>query len=195
MPTPPAPAGDYTSGGMDNGYGEGGFLEGAGSGYGQQPAADHGSYLDGTSAYDPNADTNGNTYYEDPSAQQSAPPMGAPAMQAAAVNPAMGEMSVQAPYLEQVSPSPRSLGGSRGEISDLVLDVEVQVDVCLGDAALTVEEFLEMGRGSVVELDHAVDASIELKVKGRLVARGQLVTINGNYGMRITEMLGQGPKR
>lgn len=129
-----------------------------------------------------------------PSYFQEAPaPMPQQVAMHAAPAGAMGGLTVDAPYLEEVHPGQHVHGGrSKGEISDLVLDVEVQVEVCFGDAALTVEEFLEMGRGSVVELDHAIDAPIELKVKGRLVARGQLVSINGNYGMRITEMTGEG---
>ncbi len=104
-----------------------------------------------------------------------------------------GEMSVMAPQLPQVQPMRRAGGqvGGAGELSNLVLDVEVQVEVGLGNAALTVEEFLEMGRGSVVELDTPIDAPIELKVRGKLIARGQLVSINGSYGMRIVEMLNQ----
>ncbi|MCW2962311.1 MAG: fliN [Thermoleophilia bacterium] len=102
-----------------------------------------------------------------------------------------GDVSVMAPNLEDVRPSPRSAAGSRGELSNLVLDVEVQVEVGLGNAALTVEEFLEMGRGSIVELDTPVDAPIELTVRGKLIARGQLVSINGSYGMRIIEMLNE----
>jgi flagellar motor switch protein FliN/FliY len=105
-------------------------------------------------------------------------------------------MSVMAPQLPQVQPARRPGGaqqaaGATGELSNLVLDVEVQVEVGLGNAALTVEEFLEMGRGSVVELDTPIDAPIELKVRGKLIARGQLVSINGSYGMRIVEMLNE----
>ena len=102
-----------------------------------------------------------------------------------------GDLQVSAPMLDHVQPNPRSLGGARGHLSNLVLDVEVQVEVGLGNAALTVEEFLEMGRGSVVELDTPVDAPIELKVRGKLIARGQLVSINGSYGMRIVEMINE----
>lgn len=118
--------------------------------------------------------------------QQYAQPSGAPIAMSH-----QGDLSVMSPQLPQVQPSPRSVGGARGELSDLVLDVEVQVEVGLGNAALTVEEFLEMGRGSVVELDTPIDAPIELKVRGKLIARGQLVSINGSYGMRIVEMLNE----
>lgn len=105
-----------------------------------------------------------------------------------------GDLSVTQPHLQQVQPTRRGSGaaaGVTGELSNLVLDVEVQVEVGLGNAALTVEEFLEMGRGSVVELDTPIDAPIELKVRGKLIARGQLVSINGSYGMRIIEMLNE----
>ena len=105
------------------------------------------------------------------------------------------DMSVISPQLQQVQPTRRAAGGpvgrAGGELSDLVLDVEVEVEVGLGNAALTVEEFLEMGRGSVVELDTPIDAPIELRVRGKLIARGQLVSINGSYGMRIVEMLNE----
>lgn len=113
--------------------------------------------------------------------------VGAPAAMAPA-HPSMNELAVQAPYLEQMHPSHVAIGGTAQNLSELVLDVEVPVEVYFGDAKLTVEEFLEMGPGSVVELDHAIAAPIELRVRGQIVAQGQLVTINGNYGMRITGM-------
>ncbi len=100
-----------------------------------------------------------------------------------------GDLMVERPTLDQVQPGIRTVGSPLGgEISDLVLDVEVPVEVCFGDAALTVEDFLELGSGSVVELDHSIDLPVDLRVRGRVVARGQLVTINGNYGLRITEL-------
>ena len=125
-----------------------------------------------------------------PPAQQYAQPVAAPMAMSQ-----QGDISVMSPQLPQVQHNPRSAAGSGsasvGELSGLVLDVEVQVEVGLGNAALTVEEFLEMGRGSVVELDTPIDAPIELKVRGKLIARGQLVSINGSYGMRIVEMLNE----
>ncbi len=129
--------------------------------------------------------------------QYATDPYAAPAQAAPApmAGTPMGDMSVTAPRLPQVQPMRRPMGdqqvGAAGELSNLVLDVEVQVEVGLGNAALTVEEFLEMGRGSVVELDTPIDAPIELKVRGKLIARGQLVSINGSYGMRIVEMLNE----
>lgn len=122
-------------------------------------------------------------------APASDPFMGAPMAEAMPVAPAPSGagLSVQAPMLHQVEPGVPTFGGTRNGLSSLVLDVEVPVEVCLGDASLTVEEFLDLGPGAVVELDTAIDAAIELRVRGKLVAHGQLVTINGQYGLRITE--------
>ena len=101
------------------------------------------------------------------------------------------ELSVQAPYLEDVQPGIQTMG-SASDLSSHVLDIEVPVEVFFGDASVAVNEFMEMGPGSVIELDHGIEQPIELRVKGKLVAKGQLVTINGNYGLRITQMTEQG---
>ena len=108
-------------------------------------------------------------------------------MQAA---PFASELTIEAPYLEQMHPGVPSLGSLAGaDLSSVVLDVEVPVEVFFGDAALTVEQFLELDRGAVIELDHAIEAPIELRVRNKVVARGQLVSINGSYGLRVTELV------
>lgn len=152
----------------------------------QVASADAGDWLGAS------ADTNGDWLGASEPADTSW--SSAPAVATPAANPSMHDLSVQAPLLEDVHQQGITIGGSRGDLSTLVLDVEVPVEVYFGDASLTVEEFLEMGAGSVVELDHAITAPIELRVRGKLVAHGQLVTINGNYGMRITEMLDGGAR-
>jgi flagellar motor switch protein FliN len=102
---------------------------------------------------------------------------------------APGEFAIDAPYLEEVRPGRRTLSTQpRGTLTDLVLDVPVPVEVSFGDAMLTVEDFLELGPGAVVELDRAIDAPVELRVRGKLIAHGQLVTVNGRYGLRVTRM-------
>jgi flagellar motor switch protein FliN/FliY len=98
----------------------------------------------------------------------------------------VGSFSVTAPMLDDVQRT-TVLGGQREDLSELVLDVEVPVEVMFGNAALTVEEFLEIGPGSVVELDRAISEPIQLRVRGKHIANGQLVSINGNYGLRITD--------
>ena len=72
---------------------------------------------------------------------------------------------------------------------DLVLDVELNVTLRFGQRQLTLREVLDLTSGSVVELDREVDEPVELVLDGRVVARGEAVIIDGNYGMRITQVL------
>ena len=72
---------------------------------------------------------------------------------------------------------------------ELVLDVELNATLRFGQRQLTLREILELTSGSVVELDRQVDEPVELVLDGRVIARGEAVIIDGNYGMRITEIL------
>ena len=72
---------------------------------------------------------------------------------------------------------------------DLVMDVELNVTLRFGQRQLPLREVLDLTSGSVVELDRQVDEPVELILDGRVVARGEAVIIDGNYGMRITQVL------
>lgn len=72
---------------------------------------------------------------------------------------------------------------------DLVMDVELNVTLRFGQRQLSLREVLDLTSGSVVELDRQVDEPVELVLDGRVVARGEAVIIDGNYGMRITQVL------
>ncbi len=74
---------------------------------------------------------------------------------------------------------------------DLVMDVELNVTLRFGQRQLALREVLELTSGSVVELDRQVDEPVELVLDGRVVARGEAVIIDGNYGMRITQLVQQ----
>jgi flagellar motor switch protein FliN len=71
---------------------------------------------------------------------------------------------------------------------DRVYDLTVPVTVELGRATLSVQEILELAPGAVVELDRAADAPVELFVHGKCVAKGQIVVVDGYYGIRITAL-------
>jgi flagellar motor switch protein FliN/FliY len=195
--TAPAPPTAPQQGGDDGWLTGNAAMPEAGQQAGSAPVADsQGSWLGGD---DPFGAAMGDDPYaaqQSTSAATMAPPApvtyadNAPAPMPSMAQSLSGDLQVTPPRLEHVQPSPRSLGGAKGQLSNLVLDVEVEVEDGHGRASLTVEEFLEMGRGSVVELDTPVDAPILLKVRDKLIARGQLVSINGAYGMRIIEMIG-----
>jgi flagellar motor switch protein FliN/FliY len=72
---------------------------------------------------------------------------------------------------------------------DLVMGVELNATLRFGQRQLSLREVLDLTSGSVVELDRQVDDPVELILDGRVVARGEAVIIDGNYGIRITEVL------
>jgi flagellar motor switch protein FliN/FliY len=71
---------------------------------------------------------------------------------------------------------------------DLLMDVQLQVTLRFGERQLLLREVLDLSPGSVVELDRMVKDPAELLVTGRVVARGEVVIVDGNYGLRITEV-------
>lgn len=66
--------------------------------------------------------------------------------------------------------------------------VKARLRVCLGDAYLTVGELLALREHQVIALNQAVDAPVEVLLEGRVVARGQLVAVDDQFGVRVTEL-------
>ncbi|GAA3043572.1 flagellar motor switch protein FliN [Actinokineospora globicatena] len=90
------------------------------------------------------------------------------------------------------TPAPRQAGApsrSAASAMDLLSGVEMEVTVELGRTRMTVRELLSLGSGSVIELDRAAGAPADVLVNGRLIARGEIVVIDENFGIRITEIL------
>jgi flagellar motor switch protein FliN/FliY len=71
---------------------------------------------------------------------------------------------------------------------DLVMDVELSVTLRFGQRQLTLREVMDLTSGSVVELDRQVEEPVELLLNGTVIARGEAVVIDGNYGLRVTEV-------
>ena len=84
-----------------------------------------------------------------------------------------------------------SIGGAPPEQNNLnlVMDVELNVTLRFGQRQLTLREVLELTSGSVVELDRQVEEPVELLLEGKVIARGEAVVIDGNYGLRVIEVL------
>ncbi len=71
---------------------------------------------------------------------------------------------------------------------DLLLEVELDAAVRFGSRELELKELLELGPGDVVELDRQVADPVNLIVGDRIVARGEVVLVNGNFGLRIIDV-------
>ncbi len=71
---------------------------------------------------------------------------------------------------------------------DLLLDVELEASLRFGSREMPLSEVMELGPGDVVQLDRHVADPVDLIVGDKIVARGEVVLVNGNFGLRITEV-------
>jgi flagellar motor switch protein FliN len=77
-----------------------------------------------------------------------------------------------------------------GSNLDLLFDVKLEATIRFGGRQLLLRDILSMSAGSVIELDRQVNEPAELLVAGRLVARGEVVVVDGKFGLRVTELSG-----
>ncbi|HUU39809.1 MAG TPA: flagellar motor switch protein FliN [Desulfatiglandales bacterium] len=72
---------------------------------------------------------------------------------------------------------------------DLILDIPLDVSVELGRVKILVNDLLQLGQGSVIELDKQVGAPVEIYVNKKLVARGEVVVMEERFGIRVTDII------
>ncbi len=72
---------------------------------------------------------------------------------------------------------------------DLLMNVSLQITAELGKCKMAVSDILKLGTGSIVELDRLAGGPVDLLVNDKLVARGEVVAIDENFGVRITELI------
>jgi flagellar motor switch protein FliN len=71
---------------------------------------------------------------------------------------------------------------------DVIQNVKVKLSVRMGDAVVSVSELMHMKEEHILKLDAALDAPVDVLLEGNIVARGQLVAVDDNFGVRITEL-------
>jgi flagellar motor switch protein FliN len=76
-----------------------------------------------------------------------------------------------------------------------VIDVPLGVTLRFGQKSMRLREVLELTTGTLIELDRQVDEPVDLMLGERLIARGQVVIVEGNYGLRVTEIVERDPLR
>ncbi|PKN08677.1 MAG: flagellar motor switch protein FliN [Deltaproteobacteria bacterium HGW-Deltaproteobacteria-8] len=72
---------------------------------------------------------------------------------------------------------------------DFILDIPLEVSAELGRTKLLINELLQLGQGSVIELNKLAGEPMEIFVNGKLVARGEAVVINEKFGIRLTDII------
>ena len=74
---------------------------------------------------------------------------------------------------------------------DFLLDVALQVSVEVGRTRMTVQDLLQLGQGSVIELTKLAGEPLDIFINEKLVARGEAVIVNEKFGVRITDIISQ----
>ena len=87
--------------------------------------------------------------------------------------------------------SSRSFTSSDAQIDDIsrVLDIPVQLSVELGRTKVPIRHILQLGQGSVVELDALAGEPMDVLVNGYLIAQGEVVVVNDKFGIRLTDVV------
>jgi len=96
-------------------------------------------------------------------------------------------MDAQFKDMTEAAKAPRP-DGQRREL-DFILDIPLDVSAELGRTRLLINELLQLGQGSVVELNKLAGEPLEVFVNGKLVARGEAVVINEKFGVRLTDII------
>jgi flagellar motor switch protein FliN len=78
-----------------------------------------------------------------------------------------------------------------GDRLQAVLDVDLPLVVRFGTAVMPLRQLAALGSGSTVDMNRSPDDPVELLVGDRVIARGEVVVVDGNYGVRITELTSQ----
>ncbi len=80
-------------------------------------------------------------------------------------------------------------GQKQSNAIDLLLDVPLRVSVVLGKTTLTIRDVLGLGQGSVVELDKMAGEPVDIVANDKLIAHGEVVVVDENFGVRVTDIV------
>jgi flagellar motor switch protein FliN/FliY len=105
---------------------------------------------------------------------------------------AVEDAAARAAFSASVDDAPAARGSAPRDVPenlDVILDIDLPLSVRFGHAELTLDALTKLGPGSLIELARLPDDPVELLVNGKLVARGEVVVVGGNYGVRVHEVV------
>lgn len=88
-----------------------------------------------------------------------------------------------------VPPAVPEINGSQDSNLDRILDIPLVLSAQLGCTRMLIKDLLQLGPGSIVELDKLAGEPLEVLVNERLVARGEVVMVNEKFGIRLTDVI------
>ena len=108
----------------------------------------------------------------------------------------VGANAPSPPPVSSPSPTPASFpsldgGGATPAPKNIhfILDIPMQVTVQVGSTKMVIRELLQLGQGSVIELEKLAGEPMEVLVNNKLVARGEVVVVNEKFGIRLTDVI------
>ncbi|MDH4192788.1 MAG: flagellar motor switch protein FliN [Nitrospirota bacterium] len=101
----------------------------------------------------------------------------------------MMEALAQEAAAKSSSQVPQLNGGSQDPNLDRILDIPLVLSAQLGNTRMLIKDLLQLGPGSIVELDKLAGEPLEVLVNERLVARGEVVMVNEKFGIRLTDVI------
>ena len=93
----------------------------------------------------------------------------------------------QGAKFEELKPATTGEGSTRD--MDFLLDIPLEVTVELGRSRMFIKDLLQLGQGSVIELDKLAGEPMEILVNDKLIARGEVVVVNEKFGIRLTDII------
>jgi flagellar motor switch protein FliN/FliY len=92
--------------------------------------------------------------------------------------------------LDAFDVSPQDEGEAHGGQSiEFILDIPLEVTVELGRTSMLINDLLQLGQGSVIELNKLAGEPLEILVNRKLIARGEVVVVNEKFGVRLTDIV------
>jgi len=90
---------------------------------------------------------------------------------------------------DDIQAGDKSLNKLKVQNLDFILDIPLKVSVELGRAKVVIKDLLQMAQGSVIELDKLAGEPLDIFVNGKMVARGEVVTVGEKFGIRLTDII------
>jgi flagellar motor switch protein FliN len=125
-------------------------------------------------------------YYEEAAAPRQPQNLGGPAY--------MGQQNHRAVNVQPAAFSnfeTPSLNDTEAKNLNMLLDIQLQVTVELGRTKRSIKEILELAQGSIIELDKLAGEPVDILVNSKLIAKGEVVVIDENFGVRVTDIISQ----
>ena len=125
-------------------------------------------------------------YYGYPNPAMNPAMYGQPVQPVMQPQPAVNYRNAQ---LAQFESFEAPLGSEQKENLQLLMDVPLQISVEIGSTKKKIKDILEFSQGTIIELERQAGAPVDVMVNGNLIARGDVVVIDDNFAVRITEIV------